>query len=103
MTFLAEETASAQALSGETEPMRLEHREEWALELGTEVWADGPIPLGRESLSPPLSPLSPQFVLCTVLIVTDLDSFPHCNLLGPTGLGLLLGSPSVRGSRFGSQ
>jgi len=85
------------------EPMRLEHREEGELELGTEVRADGRISLGTESLFPLLSPLSPQFVLCTVLIVTDLDSFPHCNLLGPTDLSLLLGSPSVRGSLSRSQ
>lgn len=103
MTFLAEETASAEALSREREPVGLEHREEGELELGTEVWADGPVSLGRESLSPSLSPLSPPFVLCAVLIVIDLDSFPYCNLLGPTDLGLLPGSPSVHGSLSGSQ
>ena len=76
--------------------MGLEHSKEGEQELGTEVWPEAPTSFGGESLSPPPSPLSPWFVLCTVLIVTDLDSFLPCNLLGPRDLDLLLlGSPTV--------
>lgn len=58
VTFRAEGTAYAQALSGERKPMGLEDREDGEQE--PKVWADAPTAFAGASLSPPPSPRSPH-------------------------------------------